>query len=62
MEFMKTEGDRAGVEIPDHAHKAANVIHAMIKQLEGKEIYTLEDIDAAVSALSRARLHMDMEE
>ena len=62
MEFMKTEGDRAGVEIPDHAQKAANIMHAMIKQLEGKEVYTLEDIDAAWDALSRARLHLDLEE
>jgi hypothetical protein len=62
MEFMKTEGDRAGVEIPDHAHKAANVIYAMIKQLEGKETYTFLDIDAALDALNRARLHMHMEE
>ena len=62
MEFMKTEGDRSGVEIPDHVTKAANIIHAMIKQLEGKETYTLEEIDKAWDALGRARLHMDFEE
>ena len=42
--------------------KAANIIHAMIKQLEGKETYTLEEIDKAWDALGRARLHMDFEE
>lgn len=61
MEFMKTEGDRSGVEIPTHVQKAANVIHAMIKKLEGKETYTLEEIDEAWDDLARARLHIDLE-
>lgn len=60
MDFMTTEGDRAGVEIPSHAKKAANIIHAMIKQLEGNEIYTLEEIDKALDTLGRARLHMSL--
>lgn len=61
MEFMKTEGDRSGVEIPDHVHKAANIIHAMIKKLEGKETYTLEEIYDAQSDINRALLHLNTE-
>ena len=61
MEFMKTEGDRSGVEIPDRNHKAANIIHAMIEQLQGKEIYSIEEIDAAFDALTRARFQLKFE-
>jgi hypothetical protein len=60
MEFMITEGDRAGVEIPSHAEKAANVIHALIKKLEGMDLYTLKDLNDAENDIRRAKLHLYM--
>lgn len=56
---MVTEGDRSGVDIPDHAHKAANVVHAMLAKMQGKETYTADEINLAVEDLKRALVYFD---
>lgn len=61
MKFMTIEGDRSGVEIPSHNQKACNIIHAMIKKLDNREDYTLDEIYDALVDLNRARLHLEIE-
>jgi hypothetical protein len=62
MDFMTTEGDRSGVEIPSHMQKAANVIHSMVKRLDNKETYSIDDITQAINDLNRAKIHLELQE